>query len=462
MEKFDIVVIGAGPGGYPAAIHAAQLGKKVAIVEKEKFGGTCLNWGCIPTKALIASAEKFEEISHATEYGIKVDKVSFNYADVISRKDDIVAKLNSGVGALLKGNGVTSYSGTANLVSRNVVEIVGKDNLKIEADKIILATGSVSFIPGFIPKSPSIIESRAFLAMTKLPKSMIVLGGGVIGCELACMAAMFGVEVTVVEMLEDILMILDKDVRDAIRSNMEKMGVTVLTGAAMSDISATTKTVKGKVGDVEVKSEKMLVSIGRRPYTKGLTLENAGIELDELGYVVVNDLCRTKAANIYCVGDANGGPQLAHAATAQALRVVDNLCNKERKAMEMLIPACIFTAPEVGVVGLTEQDAKEQGIDIKVGKFSFAGLGKAMASGHTDGFVKWISDPKTDQLLGAVAVGAHATDLIAEAAVAIRNELTVDEIGNTVHAHPTFAESWMEAAHSVHNLCVHSVVRKKR
>ncbi|MDA3798028.1 MAG: dihydrolipoyl dehydrogenase [Kiritimatiellae bacterium] len=462
MEKFDIVVIGAGPGGYPAAIHAAQLGKKVAIVEKEKFGGTCLNWGCIPTKALIATAEKFAEISHAAEYGIKVDKVSFDYAKVVSRKDEVVAKLNSGVGALLKGNGVTAYSGTASLISRNVVEISGKEKVKIEADKIILATGSESFIPGFIPKSPSIIESKAFLAMTKLPKSMIVLGGGVIGCELACMAAMFGVEVTVVEMLEDILMILDKDVRSAIRSNMEKMEIKVLTGAAMTDISATTKTVKGKVGETEVKAEKMLVSIGRRPYTTGVKLENAGIELDELGYVPVDEFCRTKASNIFCVGDANGGPQLAHAATAQAVRVVDNICKKERKAMEVLIPACIFTAPEVGVVGLTEQDAKEQGINVKVGKFSCAGLGKAMASGETEGFVKWISDPDTDQLLGAVAVGAHATDLIAEAAVAIRNELTVDEIGNTVHAHPTFAESWMEAAHSVHNLCVHSVVRRKR
>jgi dihydrolipoamide dehydrogenase len=462
MEKFDIVVIGAGPGGYPAAIHAAQLGKKVAIVEKEVFGGTCLNWGCIPTKALIASAEKLEEINNAAEYGIKVDKVSFNYANVVSRKDAIVAKLTSGVGSLLKGNGVTSYAGTASLESRSVIKIAGKDNCKIEADKIILATGSESFIPGFIPKSPSIIESRAFLAMTKLPKSLIVLGGGVIGCELACMAAMFGVEVTVVEMLEDILMILDKDVRKAIRSNMEKMGITILTGEALGDISATTKTVKGKVAGVEVKAEKMLVSIGRRPYTAGLELENVGVELDERGYVVVNDLCRTKAANIYCIGDANGGPQLAHAATAQALRVVDNLCNKERKTMEMLIPACIFTAPEVGVVGLTEQEAKDQGIDIKVGKYNFAGLGKALAAGTTDGFVKWISDPKTDQLLGAVAVGAHATDLIAEAAVAIRNELTVDEIGNTVHAHPTFAESWMEAAHSVHNLCVHSVVRRRK
>ncbi len=462
MEKFDIVVIGAGPGGYPAAIHAAQLGKKVAIVEKEKFGGTCLNWGCIPSKALITSAEKFEEISHASEYGIKVDKVSFNYADVISRKDEIVSKLNSGVGALLKGNGVTAYAGTANFESRNVIKIVGKDNLKIEADKIILATGSESFIPGFIPKSPSIIESKAFLAMTKLPKSLIVLGGGVIGCELACVAAMFGVEVTVVEMLEDILMILDKDVRSVIRSNMESLGITVLTGEAMSEISATPKTVKGKAGDVEVKAEKMLVSIGRLPYTKGLELANAGVEIDERGYVVVNELCRTKAANIYCIGDVNGGPQLAHAATAQAVRVVDNICNKERKVMETVIPACIFTNPEVGVAGLTEQEAQEQGIDIKVGKFNFAGLGKAMASGKTNGFVKWISDPNTDQLLGAVAVGEHATDLIAEAAVAIRNELTVDEIGNTVHAHPTFAEAWMEAAHSVHNLCVHSVVRQKK
>ena len=462
MEKFDIVIIGAGPGGYPAAIHAAQLNKKVAIVEKEKFGGTCLNWGCIPTKALIASAEKFAEISHAAEYGIKVDKVSFNYANVVSRKDEIVAKLNSGVGALLKGNGVTAYSGTASLVSRNVVEVSGKEKVKIEADKIILATGSESFIPGFIPKSPSIIESKAFLAMTKLPKSMIVLGGGVIGCELACMAAMFGVDVTVVEMLEDILMILDKDVRGAIRSKMEKMGITVLTGEPMGDISATTRTVKGKVGETEVKAEKMLVSIGRRPYTKGLKLGNAGIELDELGYVTVDEFCRTKSSGIFCIGDANGGPQLAHAATAQATRVVDNICKKERKAMETLIPACIFTAPEVGTVGLTEQEAKEQGIDIKIGKFNFSGLGKAMASGETDGFVKWISDPDTDQLLGAVAVGAHATDLIAEAAVAIRNELTVDEIGNTVHAHPTFGESWMEAAHSVHNLCVHSVVRRKK
>lgn len=465
MEKYDVVVIGSGPGGYPAAIRAAQLGAKVAIVEKEELGGTCLNWGCIPTKTLIASSDMYHRMGHAAELGVKAGSLSFDYASMVKRKCEVVEKLQGGVGMLLKGNGVTVIKGVASFDGRNSITVThanGKDKTQIEATKTIIATGSTSVVPGFLPKSNRVIESRAFLDLKKLPATLLVLGGGVIGCEFACMAAQLGTKVTIVEMLDDVLFMLDADLRKEMRSRMENdLGITILTGKAMEKIEAGKDSVSGKVGDQVLKAEMLLVSIGRRPVTEGLQLDKAGLAVNERGFIVIDDYCRTSVATIYAIGDVTAGStQLAHAATAQGVTAAENALGSRNK-VEKIVPACIFTVPEAGTVGLSEQVAKEKGIKVKIGKFAFSGLGKAMAAGETGGFVKWVVDAESGQVLGAHSVGAHATELISEAAVAIRAELTVEEIGRTIHCHPTFSESWMEAAHAVHGECIHQPPKRK-
>ena len=460
METFDIVVIGAGPGGYPAAIRAAQLGASVAIVEREQLGGTCLNWGCIPTKALIAAADTFAKIKQAEKFGINVKGATVDYTAMIGHKNKVVGQLRGGIGSLLTGNGVKTFTGTAAFVDRNTIEVAG---VRIGAKKIIIATGSTSAMPGFLPKHERVVESRGFLDLTKLPGSMIVLGGGFIGCELACMAAMLGVKVTIVELLADILLLLDPDVRREVRVAMEKeLGIRVLTGKALEKITADAKGVRGNCGDEVLTADLLLSAIGRKPVTDGLKLENAGLKTSERGFIETDDYCRTKVANIFAIGDVTGKIQLAHYATAQGVVAAENAVNAKPHKHDTLVPNVIFTAPEVGTVGLSEDDAKKQNRAIKTGKFRFAGLGKGLATGETTGFVKWIADAGTDQLLGAAAVGPHATELIAEATTVIRSESTVAELGRTIHAHPTFSESWMEAAHAVHGDCIHGAPKRKK
>jgi dihydrolipoamide dehydrogenase len=477
METFDIAVIGAGPGGYPAAIRAAQLGAKVAIIEKEKLGGTCLNWGCIPTKTLIAAAETFEKIKHASALGITVKDASVDYAAMIGRKDKVVGTLRSGVNSLLTANGVKQFTGTASFVDRNTIEIDGRAGSPLPADgahgvtrpteritakKIIIATGSTSAMPGFLPKHERVVESRAFLGINKLPATMIVLGGGFIGCELACMAAMLGVKVTIVELLDDILLLLDTDVRREVRAHMEKnLGIRVLTGKALEKISADAKSVRGNFGDETLSADLLLCAVGRKPVTDGLKLENAGLKTTERGFIEADDYCRTKVANIFAIGDVTGKIQLAHYATAQGIAAAENAVQTKLHKHDTIVPNVIFTSPEIGTVGLSEDDAKKQNRAVKTGKFRFTGLGKAMAADDTTGFVKWIADAATDQLLGAAAVGPHATELVAEAAAVIRAELTTAELGRTIHAHPTFSEAWMEAAHALHGECIHAPPKRK-
>lgn len=473
METFDIVVIGAGPGGYPAAIRAAQLGAKVAIIEKEKLGGTCLNWGCIPTKALIAAAETFEKIKHAEKLGITVKDASVDYSVMIGNKDKAVRTLRNGINSLLTANGVKQFTGTASFVDRNTIEISGGPIInqifgasvpasRISAKKIIIATGSTSALPGFLPKHERVVESRAFLDIQKLPATMIVLGGGFIGCELACMAAMLGVKVTIVELLEDILLLLDADVRREVRAHIEKnLGIRVLTGKALEKISADAKSVKGNFGDEWLSADLLLCAVGRKPVTDGLRLENAGLKTTESGFIEADDYCRTKVANIFAIGDVTGKIQLAHYATAQGIAAAENAVQTKLRRHDTIVPNVIFTSPEIGTAGLSENDAKKQNRAVNTGKFRFAGLGKGIATGENVGFVKWIADATTDQLLGAAVVGPHATELIAEAAAVIRAELTTCELGRTIHAHPTFSEAWMEAAHALHNECIHAPPKRK-
>jgi dihydrolipoamide dehydrogenase len=443
MENFDIIVIGAGPGGYPAAIRAAQLGASVAIVEREQLGGACLNWGCIPTKALIAGADLFGRIQHAGNFGIKVTGATADYASMVAHKNKVVQQLRGGVGQLLAGNGVKVLTGQASFVDRNTLEVAGN---RISAKKIIIATGSTSVMPASLPKAPRVVESRGFLELDELPATMTVMGGGYIGCELACMAALLGVKVAIAELLEDILLLLDPDVRREVRAHMEKnLGIQIQTGRPLE----------------KVQTELLLVSVGRRPVTDGLKLENAGVKTDDKGFIPVDDFGRTNVANIYAIGDVNGRAQLAHNATSQGIIAAGNALGQKLGKYESLVPGVIFTAPEVALVGLTEDEAKKLNRAVKTGKYRFAALGKALAAGETTGFVKWIADAGTDQLLGAAAVGPHATELIAEATLAIRSELTAAEIGRTIHAHPTFSEAWMEAAHALHGACIHAPPKRK-
>ncbi len=464
MEKYDLIVIGAGPGGYPAAIRAAQLGASVAIVEKEALGGTCLNWGCIPTKTLIASASLYWHLRHSQTLGVSVEKAAFDYAAMIQRKNQIVTKLGGGVAQLLKGNGVTVFEGVASFMTRNrlTVQRKGKESAALEAARVVIATGSSAALPGFLPKAASVVESRAFLDLTNLPARLIVLGGGVIGCELACMAAQLGTQVTIIEILDDILVMLDADVRSEARRYMEnQLKIRILTGKPLEQIKAGAQGVKGQVAGEPVEAGLMLAAVGRRPVTENLSLDKAGIKPNAKGYIEVNAVCQTKAAGIYAIGDVNGGPQLAHAATAQGLLAVENALKPRSGLRAQVVPGCIFTAPEIATVGLSEQDAKQQNRAVKTGKFQFAALGKAAAAGETTGFVKWIADAGTDQLLGAAAIGAHATELIATAVTAVQAELTAVEFARTIQAHPTLSEAWMEAAHAVHGQCIHAPPRKK-
>ena len=318
-------------------------------------------------------------------------------------------------------------------------------------------------MPGFLPKHERVVESRGFLDLTRLPQSLLVLGGGFIGCELACMAAMLGVKVTVVELLEDILLLLDPDVRREVRGHMEKsLGIRVLTGKALEKVSAGAKGVTGHFGDEVLTAELLLSAIGRKPVTDGLKPENAGVKVTERGFVEADDCCRTNVATIFAIGDVTGKIQLAHYATAQGIAAAENAVGPKPHKHDTIVPNVIFTAPEVGTVGLSEDDAKKQGRGVKTGKFRFAGLGKALAVGETTGFVKWIADAATDQLIGAAAVGPHATELIAEATTAIRAELTVRELGRTIHAHPTFGEAWMETAHAVHGEAIHAPPKRNK
>jgi dihydrolipoamide dehydrogenase len=457
MSDFDIVVIGAGPGGYPAALRAARLGRRVAIVEREAWGGTCLHWGCIPTKTLIASADLCHRARHAGDLGIETAGVRVDYGRLVERKAAVVTRLAAGVTGLLDANGVERIQGEAHLEGPRDVAVHTREGERrwLRAGRIVVAAGSFADMPGFLPRHPRVVESRAFLERTALPERLLVLGGGVVGCEFACLAARLGARVTVVELLDDILLVADRDVRRAVRRGLQALGIEVHAGAPLEDIVADDGGVRGRCGGKALAADLLLAAVGRRPATERLGLDRAGVACDERGRIRIDAFGRTNVPTILAVGDVTAGSaQLAHAATAQGVAAAETACGRPRP-FETLIPSCIFTAPEVGLVGLTEERAQREGRGVVCGTFPFRALGRALAGGETEGFVKWVADAKTNQVLGAQAVGPHATELIAEATVAIRAELTLDEVGRTVHCHPTLSESWMEAAHAVHGECLH-------
>jgi dihydrolipoamide dehydrogenase len=398
--------------------------------------------------------------------GLKVENASVDYAAMADRKDQTVQKLRNGIKQLLKANGVTVFQGSASFLSRNKIQVEsatpGAEPVILTAGKTIISTGAASAMPGFLPRHERVVDSRAFLGLRALPSTVLVLGAGIIGCEFACMLAQLGVKVTMVELLSDIIMVIDADVRRELRRHMEKsLGIRILTSVTLEDITADDRGVRGRAGQEQLQADLLLVSLGRKPVTSSLKLENAGLTPNERGFLDVDAYGRISVATVYAVGDVNGGPQLAHAATAQGLVAAENACGSYKHKNETLVPNCIFTTPEIGTVGLSEQEAQQQGRKIKTGKYPFAALGKALAIGEPIGFVKWVADAETEQLLGAHAVGPHSTDIIAEAGVAIRAELTASDLAHTIHAHPTLAEAWMEAAHVLMGEPIHSAPPRK-
>ncbi|MBI5048448.1 MAG: dihydrolipoyl dehydrogenase [Deltaproteobacteria bacterium] len=464
MQEFDVVVLGGGPGGYVGAIRAAQLGAKVALVEKKSLGGTCLNRGCIPTKALYYSAKTIAVVKKAAEFGVTTGEVGFDIAKAVARKNEVVSKLVSGVKQLLKGNGVEVFEGDGFLESKNQVRITRADGLKgtVTAKKVIIATGSEpAMIPAFNIDKKNIITSTEMLDLQNVPKTLLIIGGGVMGCEFASIFAEFGSKVTIVELLPTILSMEDKQVSRVIMKGFKDKGIDVLTEVTVQGVQDTGNGVKTTLADgKEFITEKVMVSIGRSFNSQGFGLEGLGIKTEK-GRIVVNDKMETNVNGVYAVGDVIGGMLLAHIASSEGIVAVNNALGKNAAMDYSVVPAGVFTEPEIASVGLREKDAKEKGIDVKIGRFPYVASGKALCMGDEEGFVQILSDQGTDKVLGCSIVGAHATDLIQEVAVAIKAGTKVKDIAETIHAHPTLPELVMEAAEDVHGMAIHKIGRKK-
>ena len=464
-----IAIIGAGTGGYVAAIRAAQLGASVTLIESSAVGGLCLNWGCIPSKSLLACAELAQKIKKAGEFGITVTgAVTYDLARMVERKNKIVAGLVKGVRTLLKTWNVALLEGRGALVDATTVRVVKADGTEttLQADAIIVGTGTTApALPTLALDGTHIISSREALDLTAVPESLLIVGGGVEGCEFASLFSALGTKVTLVEMLPRILPTEDEEVSALLTAELKKQGAAILVSARVEKAAVGADGVTTTLADGNaVASAKVLVSIGRRFNTAGLGLEEAGVRLGRRGEILVNERMETNVPGVYAIGDVTGKAMLAHVASAQGKVAVRNILGRPATMSYDVIPAGIFTFPEVGRVGLTEQEARqrgqEQGMEIKVGKFRPIGLGKAHASGETTGLMKIVTEAKTGKIVGVHLVGAHAADLIHEAAVAMQMGAAAGTLAETIHAHPTMPEGLMEAAEDVEGMAIHLARRK--
>lgn len=462
----SVIVIGGGPGGYVAAIHASQLGAKVTLIEREHLGGTCLNIGCIPTKCLLHSAELVEDIrNQGKNIGVEVDGVKVNFPQVITHKNEISKTLTSGVAGLLKMNKVKKIDGEAKFVGEKKLSVKKNDGTveEMTADAIIIATGSVNAVPPIpgLRENPNCIDSTGALSLEKLPESMVVIGGGVIGLELACAYRAFGTKITVVEALDHMLPMLDGDLTKIGVAHMKKMGMEFNLECpvqSVEDSPVGAKVVcKNKAGEtVSFEAEKVLVAIGRRANTASLDLEAGKLENDR-GRIIVNDKMETSVPGVYAIGDCVfGHAQLAHTASAMGEVAAENICGIEAHYDEKTNPTCVYIEPEAASVGLTEEKCKAQGIEYKVGKFPMSANGKALILNGGEGLVKIIAGKEYGEILGMHIIGPRATDLIAEGALAISEEMTLDEIINTIHSHPTVTETMREAALQAEKRAIHT------
>lgn len=454
-----LVVVGGGPGGYVAAIKAAMLGAEVTVIEKESMGGTCLNYGCIPTKTLIACSETIEYVEAAKKFGVNIEgevKNDFNY--MFDRKDKIVKQLVGGIEYLLEQRGVKVIKGFGKLLSNKSVEVAKQDGTKeiVEADKIVIATGSVPVVPGFFKYDGKIvITSDEVLGLKTLPKSMIIVGGGPIGCEIGQFFSKLGTEVKIVEMVDHLIPTEDEDVAKILQRSFKQDKIKFFVADSIKTVDVKDgKVFAGLGSEKTLEAELMLVCVGRRPNTAGIGLEELGVTL-ERGKIVVNDKLETSLEGVYAIGDVLSTPALAHVASKEGIVAVMNALGKEKKMDYKAWPRCIFTSPEVSSVGFTEKQLKDNKTEYKVGKFDFRGLGKAQAIGKLQGFVKVITD-MNNVIIGAAIIGTHASDLLAELTLAVHYGLTSEQVGDVIHPHPTLSEAIMEACHDVNDECVHN------
>lgn len=464
MEKYDLIVIGSGPGGYVTAIRASQLGLKTAIVEKAELGGVCLNWGCIPTKALLKSAQVFEYLNHASDYGITIQgKANADFSAIIKRSRDVAAGMSKGVQFLMKKNKIDIIQGTGMLTKDKKVEVTGADGKKTtyDAPHIVLATGARSReLPNLPQDGKKIIGYRQALTLDKQPASMVVVGSGAIGSEFAYFYNAIGTKVTLVEYLDNIVPLEDEEVSKQLATSFKKAGIDVMTGSEVTSVDTSgTKvkiTIKSKKGKEEqIEADIVLSAVGITPNIENIGLEEAGVVVEK-GRVKVDEFYRTSVPGIYAIGDIVPGQALAHVASAEGIICVEKIAGHNPEPLNYNnIPGCTYTSPEVASVGYTEKAAKEAGYELKIGKFPYSASGKASAAGQKDGFIKLIFDAKYGELLGAHMIGANVTEMIAEIVVARKLETTGHEILKAVHPHPTMSEAIMEAAAAAYGEVIH-------
>jgi dihydrolipoamide dehydrogenase len=462
---YDLAVIGSGPGGYVAAIHAARQGLRTALIEKDTLGGTCLNRGCIPTKAMLHSGEVLETVRRAHEFGITRTEPGFDLDKVYAYREKTVRKLRSGVKGLLKYHGAEIITAAGTLTDNHTISCLGKETEQtITAGKIIVATGSEPSVPP-IPGLEQIdywTSDTLLLESLEMPESITIIGGGVIGVESALIFHDFGVKVTIVEMMPQLLPRMDSEIAEILKKDFRKKGMEIFTGAAVNTVtpagSGSGVTCRITIGEEEkvIQSDRLFIAVGRKPVTADIGLEAAGVPTQK-GCIPVNDHQQTMVPDIYAIGDVTGGWMLAHAATAHALIAVDHILGKKNYINRQIIPSCIYTRPEIGSVGLTAEEAEARGFKVLEGYFPMKAASKAVIIGETEGFVKLVTDKNSGALLGAHLMSPRATDIIAEMALAIAAELTIEEVFSTVHPHPTISETVMEAAHAVEGFAVHTI-----
>ena len=461
--KYDIIVIGSGPGGYVAAVRAAQAGKRTAIVEREALGGVCLNWGCIPTKALLKSASVFHYVKNAAAYGIDIEgEAKADITKIVARSRGVAETMSKGIDFLMKKNKIDVLRGHGSIESKGVVAVENEEGRTLyEADHIILATGARPRQMPFIPvDGEKIITSREALVVKELPESIVVIGSGAIGSEFAFLFAQLGVKVTIVEYLPNLMPLEDEEVSKTMERAFRKMRATVYTGttvkaARVNDEGRCEVDIEGKKGAETLVADMVLAAVGIKTNTENIGLEKVGIEL-ERDKIKVDEHYQTAVEGIYAIGDLIPTPALAHVASAEAIHCVDAICGRSPQPVDYsTIPSCVYTSPEVASVGLTEKQATEKGIELKVGRFQFTASGKAAAAGERDGFVKLLFDAATDKLVGAHFVGMNVTEMIAEPTVAKALGATAEVLAHTIHPHPTMNEAVMEAAEAALGHAIH-------
>ena len=462
MSKYDIIVLGSGPGGYVTAIRASQLGFKTAIVEKENLGGVCLNWGCIPTKALLKSAQVFEYLTHAGDYGLKVDKVEKDFGAVIKRSRSVADGMSKGVQFLMKKNKIDVIEGFGKLKAGKKLDVKGKDGktTELSADNIIIATGARSReLPSLPQDGKKVIGYREAMTLEKQPKSMIVVGSGAIGVEFAHFYNKMGTDVTIVEFLPNLVPLEDEEISKQFERSFKKAGIKVMTSSSVESVDTSGKTVKAKVktqkGEETLEAEVVLSAVGIKSNIENIGLEELGIKTDK-DKILVNDFYQTNVQGVYAIGDVVHGPALAHVASAEGITCVEKIKGMHVDPIDYgNIPGCTYAAPEIASVGMTEKQAKEAGYELKVGKFPFSASGKAKAAGTPEGFVKVIFDAKYGEWLGCHMIGAGVTDMIAEAVLGRKLETTGHEVLKAIHPHPTMSEAVMEAVADAYGEVIH-------